>query len=113
MPTPQSLAALDAKRSINMIRKLNVEVLGIVENFTGDIFGTGAGPGLAEELDLPFLGSLALRADYRDNSRPTVLASADVEAEYDAIWAVVEPRLAELEAAAEEPAAEGSAGAAT
>ncbi len=102
--TPQSLAALDAKRSINMIRKLNVEVLGIVENYTGDIFGSGAGPGLAEELDLPFLGSIALRADYRDNSRPTVLASADVEAEYDAIWAAVEPRLAELQAAVEEPA---------
>ncbi len=102
--TPQSLAALDAKRSINMIRKLNVEVLGIVENYTGDIFGSGAGPGLAEEMDLPFLGSIALRADYRDNSRPTVLASADVEAEYDAIWAAVEPRLAELQAAVEEPA---------
>ena len=73
--TPQSLAALDAKRSINMIRKLNVEVLGIVENYTGEVFGSGAGPGLAEELELPFLGSLALRADYRDNSRPTVLAT--------------------------------------
>ncbi|MCI0779472.1 MAG: P-loop NTPase, partial [Chloroflexi bacterium] len=102
--TPQSLAALDAKRSINMIRKMNVEVLGIVENYTGDVFGSGAGPGLAEELDLPFLGFIALRPDYRDNSRPTVLASADVEAEYDAIWAVAEPRLAELEAAAEESA---------
>ncbi len=102
--TPQSLAALDAKRSINMIRKLNVEVLGIVENYTGDIFGSGAGPGLAEDLGLPVLGSIALRADYRDNSRPTVLASADVEAEYDAIWAAVEPRLAELQAAVEEPA---------
>ena len=115
--TPQSLAALDAKRSINMIRKLNVEVLGIVENYTGEVFGSGAGPGLAEELELPFLGSLALRADYRDNSRPTVLARADVAAEYDAIWAVVEPRLAELEAAAdetpvEEPAGEGTAEAA-
>ncbi len=115
--TPQSLAALDAKRSINMIRKLNVEVLGIVENYTSEVFGSGAGPGLAEELGLPFLGYLALRADYRDNSRPTVLASADVEAEYDAIWAVVEPRLAELEAAAgetsvEEPAGEGTAEAA-
>ena len=109
--TPQSLAALDAKRSINMIRKMNVEVLGIVENYTGDVFGSGAGPGLAEELDLPFLGFIALRPDYRDNSRPTVLASADVEAEYDAIWAVAEPRLAELEAAAEE-SAEGKAEAA-
>ena len=37
--TPQDLAALDAKRSINMIRKLNLEVLGIIENMSGDIFG--------------------------------------------------------------------------
>ena len=111
--TPQSLAALDAKRSINMIRKLNVQVLGVVENYTSEVFGTGAGPGLAEELDLPFLGYIALRADYRDTSRPTVLASSDVEAEYDAIWSVVEPKLAELEAEAEAAPAEGTAEATT
>ena len=33
--TPQDLALLDAKRSINMVRKLNVKVLGVVENYTG------------------------------------------------------------------------------
>ncbi|MDP3065043.1 MAG: Mrp/NBP35 family ATP-binding protein, partial [Chloroflexota bacterium] len=37
--TPQYLAKLDAKRSINMIKKLNVRVLGVVENFTGEMFG--------------------------------------------------------------------------
>ena len=102
--TPQSLAALDAKRSINMIRKLNVEVLGIVENYTGDIFGSGAGPGLAEEMDLPFLGFIQLRPDYRDTSKPTVLASAEVEAEYDTIWSNVHAKLAELEALPQETA---------
>ena len=96
--TPQSLAALDAKRSINMIRKLNVEVLGVVENYVGEVFGSGAGRELANDLSLPFLGEVALRADYRDDSQPTVLASADVHAEYDAIWATLEGRLTELEA---------------
>jgi ATP-binding protein involved in chromosome partitioning len=80
--TPQELAKIDAKRSINMIRKLQVKVLGVVENFSGDIFGSGAGEELADELDLDFLGSLELRPDYRDTSKPTVLLSNDVLGEY-------------------------------
>ena len=44
--TPQELAKIDAKRSINMIRKLHVNVLGVVENFSGEIFGSGAGEGV-------------------------------------------------------------------
>ena len=80
--TPQELAKIDAKRSINMIRKLNVNVLGAVENFSGDIFGSGAGEELAREMDLRFLGRLELRRDYRDTSKPTVLVSEEVLAEY-------------------------------
>ena len=80
--TPQHLANLDARRCINMIRKLKVNVLGVVENYTGEMFGEGAGPELASGLDLPFLGSLALRADYRDTSQPTVLSSPEVMQEY-------------------------------
>jgi ATP-binding protein involved in chromosome partitioning len=83
--TPQLLAKLDAKRSINMIRKLGVKVLGVVENYTGDVFGSGAGEELARELGVPFLGSLALRPDYRDTSTPTVLTSPEVRAEYERI----------------------------
>ena len=51
--TPQELAKIDAMRSINMIRKLNVSVLGVVENFSGDMFGSGAGEDLAREMDFP------------------------------------------------------------
>ena len=80
--TPQMLARLDAKRSINMVKKLNVNVLGVVENYTGDIFGEGAGRELSKELNLPFLGSLTLRPDYKDNSKPTVLTSPIVHKEY-------------------------------
>ena len=54
--TPQELAMVDAKRSINMIRKLQVNVLGVV--FSGEVFGSGAGEALASELDLRFLGRL-------------------------------------------------------
>lgn len=94
--TPQSLAAMDAKRSINMIKKLNVDVLGIVENFTGEIFGTGAGPDLSSQLGLPFLGHITLRSEYQDNSHPTVLNQADVQLEYARIWAQLQIELSKL-----------------
>ena len=94
--TPQSLAAMDAKRSINMIKKLNVDVLGVVENFTGDVFGSGAGEEMARQMELSFLGRLALRADYRDDSQPTVLAVPEVEEEYRHIWTSVSGRLEAL-----------------
>ena len=68
---------MDATRSINMIKTMRVDVLGVVENFSGDIFGAGAGEELAQELDLAFLGRTEMRADYRDVSRPTVLTSKD------------------------------------
>ncbi len=80
--TPQELAKIDAKRSINMIRTLHVNVLGVVENFSGEVFGSGAGEELAEEMGLAFLGRLELRTDYRDTSKPTVLTSNKVLAEY-------------------------------
>lgn len=83
--TPQELAMIDAKRSINMIRTLHVNVLGIVENFSGEIFGSGAGKELAEDLDINFLGSLSLKADYRDTSKPTVLLNEEVLSEYSKI----------------------------
>ena len=83
--TPQGLAQLDGRRCIHMIRKLNLNVLGIVENFTGEVFGSGAGHALSEEIGAPFLGSMALRSDYRDMSKPTVLSSPEVLAEYQHI----------------------------
>ncbi len=83
--TPQELAKIDAMRSINMIRTLKVNVLGVVENFSGEIFGSGAGEELAEELDLRFLGRVELRGEYRDTSRPTVLSSKAVLREFEHI----------------------------
>jgi len=80
--TPQELAIIDAKRSINMIRKLNVNVLGVVENFSGEVFGSGAGEALSKEMGLRFLGRLDLRSDYRDTSKPAVLSSKTVLKEY-------------------------------
>lgn len=91
--TPQELAKIDAHRSISMVRKMNLAVLGIVENFTGSIFGSGAGSELAKEVDIPFLGSFELRADYRDTSKPAVLLSKAVRQEYEALAAKVRDAL--------------------
>ncbi len=92
--SPQALAKLDAKRSINMIRKLNVKVLGVVENFTGEMFGTGAGEELAQEMGLTFMGCLGLRPDYMDMSKPAVLSSPLISAEYENIVQALEPAIA-------------------
>lgn len=101
--TPQELAKLDAKRSINMIRKLNLEVIGIVENFTGDIFGRGAGEELAEETGFPFLGRFMMRPEYANREKPTVLVSDAVADEYHDVAEGVRKRLATMEAPAEAP----------
>lgn len=91
--TPQELAKIDAARSINMIRTMRVDVLGVVENFSGDIFGSGAGEELARELDLAFLGRLEMRSDYRDVSKPAALTSKAVRGEYRRIAAAVDAAL--------------------
>ncbi len=98
--TPQELAKIDAKRSINMIRTLKVDVLGVVENFSGQMFGSGAGEELAREVGVPFLGRLEMRADYRDTSKPTVLISKKVQEEYRSIARQVEQALAKVPAEA-------------
>jgi ATP-binding protein involved in chromosome partitioning len=94
--TPQDLAVLDAKRCINMIRKLNLNVVGVVENYTGDVFGQGGGQALAAEVDAPYLGNMALRSSYRNSAMPTVLADEEVREEYSDIAAELRRSLREF-----------------
>jgi ATP-binding protein involved in chromosome partitioning len=79
-----------------MIRKLNLNVLGIVENYTGEIFGEGAGKVLAQDVEAPFLGTIALRSSYQDNSRPTALVDEAVGDEYVRLAEEVKKSLREL-----------------
>jgi ATP-binding protein involved in chromosome partitioning len=95
--TPQELAKMDAKRSINMVRKMNMNVLGVIENLSGEIFGQGAGEELAREMDLRFLGRLSLLPDYREISKPTVLLSEQVRGEYSTFLTAVMDSLAASE----------------
>ncbi|MEJ2307475.1 MAG: Mrp/NBP35 family ATP-binding protein, partial [candidate division WOR-3 bacterium] len=68
--TPQEISILDVKKSIDFVRKLNLELLGIVENMSGlrcphcgkeiPLFKEGGGEKLAKEMDLPFLGAIPI-----------------------------------------------------
>lgn len=73
---PQDVAVSDALRSLAMFETLNVPILGIVENMTGDFFGEGGGEKLANERNVPFLGRVPLEAEVRkggDYGRPVVI----------------------------------------
>ena len=63
--TPQQVALLDAVKAVNMFKQVNIPVLGIVENMSGDIFGRGGAKEKASELGLPFLGEIPIEADVR------------------------------------------------
>jgi ATP-binding protein involved in chromosome partitioning len=76
--TPQDLALIDARRGIGMFRKVNVPVLGIIENMSyflcpqcgtrSDIFSHGGARHEAERLGVPFLGEVPLHMDIREKS---------------------------------------------
>jgi len=88
--TPQEVALSDAKKGINMFRKVEVPILGVVENMsyfvapdTGkhyDIFGQGGGKLMAEKMDAPFLGDIPLESATRENAdkgKPIVVVDKD------------------------------------
>jgi ATP-binding protein involved in chromosome partitioning len=76
--TPQDLALIDARRGIAMFRRVNVPVIGIVENMSyflcphcgtrSEIFGHGGARREAERLGVPFLGEVPLAIDIREKS---------------------------------------------
>ncbi|HST18361.1 MAG TPA: Mrp/NBP35 family ATP-binding protein [Gaiellaceae bacterium] len=74
--TPQPLAQEVAARAAAMAQKTGMRVLGVVENMTSDVFGSGGGERLATELGVPLLGSVPLDARVRassDEGMPLVL----------------------------------------
>src|SRR5438105_907879 len=78
--TPQKLAQDVASRAATMARKTNMRLLGVVENMTGDVFGSGGGAALAAELDVPLLGQVPLDPLLReqgDAGEPLVAACPD------------------------------------
>lgn len=91
--TPQEVSLGDVRRGIRMFERVNTRVLGIVENMSGlecphcgesvDVFGSGGGERLAEEMKLPFLGRVPLDPRVRragDEGVPSVLGATDSDA---------------------------------
>lgn len=88
--TPQDVALLDVRKAFAMFRKMNVPVLGVVENMShftcphcGEktaIFGDGGGKRLSEEMGVPLLGQIPLDPEVRkggDEGLPIVLRKPD------------------------------------
>ena len=85
--TPQDLSYIDAVRSINMIRKMNVNILGVVENMSGEIFGHGAGETISERMKIKFLGRRELNKAYGDMSAPGILRDESIRKDFEALLA--------------------------
>jgi ATP-binding protein involved in chromosome partitioning len=88
--TPQDLALIDARKGLNMFRRVDVPVLGIIENMSyficpkcgerSDVFGHGGAKAEADKLGIPFLGGVPLHMDIRatsDEGQPIVASSPD------------------------------------
>jgi len=88
--TPQDLALIDARKGINMFRRVDVPILGIIENMSfflcpscgtrSDIFGHGGAHEEAERLGVEFLGEVPLHMEIREKSdagRPVVVSDPD------------------------------------
>ncbi len=88
--TPQDLAVLDARKMISFARDSNVPIVGVIENMSTmtcphckedvDVFKKGGGKNLAEELALPYLGSIPLDVDITirsDSGDPVTLSKPD------------------------------------
>jgi ATP-binding protein involved in chromosome partitioning len=90
--TPQKLAQDVASRAAAMARKTNMRLLGVVENMSGDVFGSGGGRELAAELELPLLGTVPLDPVLREegDNGEAVVASRPESESAQAIVAIAE-----------------------
>jgi ATP-binding protein involved in chromosome partitioning len=88
--TPQKVSLADSRRAVAMYQKLNIPILGLVENMSyfvcpscahqSDIFGRGGGEKLAEEMKVPFLGSIPIDQPIReggDSGVPLVISDPE------------------------------------
>jgi len=84
--TPQDVATLDARKSAKFVEKLGLPVIGVIENMSGmicphcgveiELFGKGGGKKIADELKVPFLGSIPIDIEMRkagDEGRPFII----------------------------------------
>ncbi len=81
--TPQEVALADVKRAVEMFKKVQIPLLGVVENMRSEIFGSGGGEKAAGQWQVAFLGGVSLVSDIRksgDSGIPMVVADPKSEA---------------------------------
>jgi ATP-binding protein involved in chromosome partitioning len=91
--TPQGVSVSDVRKAVAMFRQLNIPILGVVENMSyfvcghcserTEIFGTGGGRRMSEEMKIPFLGEVPIDTRVRsggDEGQPIVAAAPDAPA---------------------------------
>jgi len=109
--TPQDIALMDAKKGLKMFEKVDIKILGIVENMSTHIcskcgheehiFGAGGGEKMCADYNTEFLGSLPLDIQIReqtDSGKPTVVADPDgrIAREYRQIARRIAVKVAEM-----------------
>jgi len=118
--TPQEISLIDAHRGLEMFRKLNVPVLGLIENMSGftcrhcgevtHVFRHGGGERIARELEIPFLGAVPLDPDVvvaGDEGEPIVVRDPEAAGSL-AFLAVARTAAAQLRALNEKQAGENT-----
>lgn len=106
--TPQDIALIDAVKGVNMFKRVDVPILGIIENMSyyicphcgsrDNIFGHAGARETAAEMGVPFLGEIPLHIDirtYADNGLPIVVAAPE-SAYAEAYLAIADKVIAEL-----------------
>jgi len=84
--TPQEVSLIDSARAISMAKELNIPKISLIENMSGlicpncgqqiDLFGSGGGKKQAEEMNIPFLGTIPINLDARkmaDEGKPIII----------------------------------------
>ncbi|RKG36187.1 iron-sulfur cluster carrier protein ApbC [Acinetobacter guerrae] len=101
--TPQNVALMDATKGIELFNRVNIPVLGVIENmsthicsncgYEEQIFGVGGGDKLSAQYQIPLLGRLPLNVQIRENAdsgKPSVIANDDAADSYiqiaEAVW---------------------------
>ncbi|NBC88239.1 MAG: P-loop NTPase [Alphaproteobacteria bacterium] len=86
--TPQDLALIDAARAGQLFEQGEVAIMGLVENMSGEIFGSGGVEKFAHALDIPFLGRIPLDAETRasgDAGKPPAVGDGEAGEPFRAI----------------------------
>lgn len=108
--TPQNVALMDAVKGIELFNKVQIPVMGVIENMSThicsncgheeQIFGIGGGDQLSEQYNIPLLGRLPLNVSIRENAdagKPSVIAGDDVAESYIAIAEKIAAQLPKAE----------------